>query len=54
MTASASTQRDEARASPGVALAVVGAGRMGGAVVEGALRSGALDPEHLGVFHPDP
>ncbi len=54
MTATPSAHHDEARATAGVVLAVVGAGRMGGAVVEGALRSGALDPEHLGVFHPDP
>jgi pyrroline-5-carboxylate reductase len=38
----------------GVALAVVGAGRMGSAVILGALRAGGLQPADLGVFHPDP
>lgn len=38
----------------GVALAVVGAGRMGGAVVERALRAGALQAADVGIYHPDP
>jgi pyrroline-5-carboxylate reductase len=37
-----------------VKLAVVGAGRMGGAVIEGALRAGVLDGRQVGIYHPDP
>jgi pyrroline-5-carboxylate reductase len=43
--------RDAARDE--IALAVVGAGRMGSAVIHGALRAGELRPADLGVFHPD-
>ena len=35
-------------------LALVGAGKMGGAVVRGAMRAGLLDPSELGIYHPDP
>jgi pyrroline-5-carboxylate reductase len=34
-------------------LAIVGAGRMGGAVLDGALRAGVLVPSDMGVYHPD-
>ncbi|CAN5829703.1 pyrroline-5-carboxylate reductase [soil metagenome] len=34
-------------------LAVVGAGRMGGAVLAGALRAGVLESGDLGVYHPE-
>jgi pyrroline-5-carboxylate reductase len=34
-------------------LVVVGAGRMGGAVLEGAVRAGFLTPPDLGIYHPD-
>ncbi len=44
----------ETRQPTTVRLAVVGAGRMGGAVIHGALRSGELRPADLGVFHPEP
>ena len=54
MTRTPDTDAGEVQAGDTVALAVVGAGRMGGAVIHGALRSGELRPEHLGVFHPDP
>ncbi len=54
MTRTPDTDADEVQARDTVALAVVGAGRMGGAVIHGALRSGELRPEDLGVFHPEP
>ena len=38
----------------GVALAVVGVGRMGGAVLEGALRAQAVAAHDVGAYHPDP
>ncbi|HKI57006.1 MAG TPA: pyrroline-5-carboxylate reductase [Trueperaceae bacterium] len=38
----------------GVRLAIVGAGKMGGAVLHGALRAGVLTPEEIGIYHPDP
>ncbi len=34
-------------------LAIVGAGKMGGAVLTGALRAGVLDAAEIGVYHPD-
>lgn len=34
-------------------LALVGAGKMGGAVLTGALRAGVLAPEEVGIYHPD-
>lgn len=34
-------------------LAIVGAGKMGGAVLTGALRAGVLDAVDVGVYHPD-
>lgn len=34
-------------------LAIVGAGKMGGAVLTGALRAGVLDAADVGVYHPD-
>lgn len=34
-------------------LAIVGAGKMGGAVLTGALRAGMLTPEDIGIYHPD-
>jgi len=36
-----------------VKLAIVGAGKMGGAVLTGALRAGVLDAADVGVYHPD-
>lgn len=36
-----------------VKLAIVGAGKMGGAVLTGALRAGVLRAEDVGVYHPD-
>ncbi len=53
MTAADSEATTTQPAADRVALAVVGAGRMGGAVVEGALRSGTLRAQDMGVFHPD-
>ncbi len=53
MTAADSEATTTLPAADRVALAVVGAGRMGGAVVEGALRSGTLRAQDMGVFHPD-
>jgi pyrroline-5-carboxylate reductase len=35
-----------------VKLAIVGAGKMGGAVLTGALRAGVLSPEDVGIYHP--
>lgn len=35
-------------------LALVGAGKMGNAVIRGAIRAGLLQPEDVGVYHPDP
>lgn len=34
-------------------LAIVGAGKMGGAVLTGALRAGVLRAEDVGIYHPD-
>lgn len=34
-------------------LALVGAGKMGGAVLTGALRAGVLQPGEVGIYHPD-
>lgn len=34
-------------------LALVGAGKMGGAILTGALRAGVLTPEDVGIYHPD-
>ncbi len=34
-------------------LAIVGAGRMGGAVLQGALGAGILEPTDVGIFHPN-
>jgi pyrroline-5-carboxylate reductase len=34
-------------------LAIVGAGKMGGAVLTGALRAGVLTADEVGVYHPD-
>ena len=34
-------------------LAIVGAGKMGGAVLTGALRSGVLQADDVGIYHPD-
>lgn len=34
-------------------LAIVGAGRMGGAILTGALTSGFLAPSDVGIYHPD-
>ncbi|MDQ3396574.1 MAG: pyrroline-5-carboxylate reductase [Deinococcota bacterium] len=34
-------------------LAIVGAGKMGGAVLTGALRAGVLEESEVGVYHPD-
>jgi pyrroline-5-carboxylate reductase len=36
-----------------VKLAIVGAGKMGGAVLTGALRAGVLQKEQVGIYHPD-
>jgi pyrroline-5-carboxylate reductase len=36
-----------------VKLAIVGAGKMGGAVLTGALRAGVLHAGEVGVYHPD-
>jgi pyrroline-5-carboxylate reductase len=37
-----------------VKLALVGAGKMGGAVLAGAMRAGLLAAAEVGVYHPDP
>ncbi len=34
-------------------LAVVGAGKMGGAILTGALKAGVLEPTEVGLYHPD-
>ena len=34
-------------------LAIVGAGKMGGAVLTGALRAGVLQADDVGIYHPD-
>ncbi len=34
-------------------LALVGAGKMGGAVLAGAVRAGLLDAAEVGIYHPD-
>ena len=34
-------------------LAIVGAGKMGGAVLTGALRAGVLEAADVGIYHPD-
>ena len=34
-------------------LAIVGAGKMGGAVLTGALRAGVLESQDVGIYHPD-
>jgi pyrroline-5-carboxylate reductase len=34
-------------------LAIVGAGKMGGAVLTGALRAGVVLPTDVGIYHPD-
>jgi pyrroline-5-carboxylate reductase len=39
---------------PDVKLAIVGAGKMGGAVLSGALRSKVLTGDDVGIYHPDP
>ncbi|MEJ2666898.1 MAG: pyrroline-5-carboxylate reductase [Deinococcales bacterium] len=36
-----------------VRLAIVGAGKMGGAVLQGALRANVLAPDEIGIYHPD-
>ena len=33
-------------------LAIVGAGKMGGAVLTGALQAGVLSPDDVGIYHP--
>lgn len=35
-------------------MVIVGAGRMGGSVLQGALRAGVLEPSEVGIFHPNP
>lgn len=35
-------------------LAIVGAGKMGGAVLTGALEAGVLSSDEVGIYHPDP
>ena len=35
-------------------LAIVGAGKMGGAILTGALSAGVVAPEDVGIYHPDP
>ncbi|UCH24739.1 MAG: pyrroline-5-carboxylate reductase [Trueperaceae bacterium] len=35
-------------------LAIVGAGKMGGAVLTGCLDAGILNPEDVGIYHPKP
>ncbi len=35
-------------------LAIVGAGKMGGAILTGALKSGVLKAEDVGIYHPQP
>lgn len=37
-----------------IRLAIVGAGKMGGAVLQGALRAEVLAPHEIGIYHPDP
>ncbi len=37
-----------------IRLAIVGAGRMGGAVLQGALAARVLEAEQVGIFHPNP
>ncbi len=38
----------------GPRLVIVGAGKMGGAVLRGALAAGALQRDEVAIFHPDP
>lgn len=38
----------------GIRLAIVGAGKMGGAVLQGALRAEVLSPDEIGIYHPNP
>jgi len=40
--------------TPPLRMAIVGAGRMGGAVLQGALAAGVLAAEEVGIFHPNP
>jgi pyrroline-5-carboxylate reductase len=37
-----------------IRLAIVGAGKMGGAVLQGALRAHVLSADEIGIFHPNP
>jgi pyrroline-5-carboxylate reductase len=37
-----------------VRLALVGAGKMGAAVLTGAIRAGVVDSGEVGIYHPDP
>lgn len=39
---------------PELRMVLVGAGRMGGAVLQGALQAGVLNPNEVGIFHPNP
>lgn len=38
----------------GPRLVIVGAGRMGGAVLQGALGAGVITKDEVAIFHPNP
>lgn len=38
---------------PDLKLVIVGAGRMGGAVLQGALRAGVIEPGEVAIYHPN-
>src|SRR5690606_34232757 len=39
--------------APDLKLVIVGAGRMGGAVLQGALRAGVIEPQDVAIYHPN-
>ncbi len=43
----------ESRARTGPRLVIVGAGKMGGAVLQGAIAAGALERSDVAIFHPN-
>ena len=49
-----STVTPDAVAQQRLRLVIVGAGRMGGAVLQGAIGSGLLTAAEIAIFHPTP